>query len=378
MADFPCVPGRVSVVLPVYNQAALLAESIDSVLNQTYSDLELIVVNDGSTDGVESVLARYAGCPRVRLLTQTNQKLPAALSNGFRFAQGEFWTWTSADNRMHQEQLSVQVAFLRAHPETAMVYADYRAIDDHGDPLDDPDFRPQNRITSRSPMIHLPRSTCELNVVSDNFIGPCFLYRGWVGRLMGEYDPSMGIEDYDYWMRINSAFQIDHLGEYDVLYEYRVHENSLSDQLYGKPIADLCDRLIANQCARSEYSSRPWTIHVDDTVKSLALENRFEPHQVVCWRSDLSTPEVADGRAKTGCGGTRTQGDVPDRLRKPERTRPECQRAPIPRGLCVRFDRVGLREPCRGKVSGRPRGGGRSRDCRAAGASGRGFTHRRQ
>ena len=96
-------------------------------------------------------------------------------------------------------------------------------------------------------------------------------------------------------MRINSAFQIDHLGEYDVLYEYRVHENSLSDQLYGKPIADLCDRLIANQCAGSEYSSRPWTIHVDDTVKSLALENRFEPHQVVCWRSDLSTPEVADG-----------------------------------------------------------------------------------
>ena len=303
MAGFPCVPGLVSVVLPVYNQAALLAESIDTVLSQTYPHLELIVVNDGSTDEVESVLARYAGCPRVRVLTQTNQKLPAALSNGFRFAQGEFWTWTSADNRMHPEQLSVQVAFLRAHPETAMVYADYRVIDDHGNPLIDPDFRPRNRITPRSPMIHLPRSTRELNVVSDNFIGPCFLYRGWVGRLMGEYDPAMGVEDYDYWMRINSAFHIDHLGHYDVLYEYRVHENSLSHELYGKPIVELCDRQIAHQRARSEYSSRPWTIRVDDSVKSLVEEDRFQPHQVVCWRPDLPTSEVAGGHAQDGCAG---------------------------------------------------------------------------
>ena len=184
-----------------------------------------------------------------------------------------------------------------------MVYADYCAIDDHGDPLDDPDFRPQNRITPQSPMIHLPRSTRALNVVSDNFIGPCFLYRGWVGRLLGEYDPSMGVEDYDYWMRINNAFQIDHLGQYDVLYEYRVHENSLSHQLYGKPIVDVCDRLIVLQRARSEYSSKPWTIHVDETVKSLALEDRFEPHQVVCWRGDLSAPEVGDGHAQDGQSG---------------------------------------------------------------------------
>lgn len=303
VAGFPCIPGLVSVVLPVYNQAALLAESIDSVLSQTYPDLELIVVDDGSTDGFESVLARYAGCPRVRVLTQTNQKLPAALSHGFRFARGEFWTWTSADNRMDPEQLSVLVAFLHAHPETAMVYADYRVIDDHGDPLTDPDFRPQNRITPRSPMIHLPRSTRELNVVSDNFIGPCFLYRGWVGRLMGQYDPSMGVEDYDYWMRINGAFQIDHLGEYDVLYEYRVHQNSLSHQLYGKPISELCEWLIAHERARTEYSTRPWTIHVDDTVKSLADETRFEPHEVISWSPDRSTPEGADGPARDGCAG---------------------------------------------------------------------------
>ncbi|MEN6450541.1 MAG: glycosyltransferase, partial [Thermoguttaceae bacterium] len=80
------VPGLVSVVLPVYNHAAYLRGAIESVLKQTYANLELIIVNDGSTDGVEAVLAGYLGDPRVRVLTQPNQGLPKTLSNGFEFA----------------------------------------------------------------------------------------------------------------------------------------------------------------------------------------------------------------------------------------------------------------------------------------------------
>ena len=86
----------VTVVLPVFNQADMLAESIDSVLAQTYAPFELIVLDDGSTDDVDAVFAEYSDDPRVRLLRQPNQKLPKALSNAFRFARGEFRTWTSA------------------------------------------------------------------------------------------------------------------------------------------------------------------------------------------------------------------------------------------------------------------------------------------
>ncbi|HZN69355.1 MAG TPA: methyltransferase domain-containing protein, partial [Tepidisphaeraceae bacterium] len=177
------VPGLVSVVLPVYNQAGLLRESIESVLAQTYPHFELIVVNDGSTDGVERVLHEYAGHPKVRLLTQRNQNLPKALSNGFDFARGEYWTWTSADNLMHPDQLARMGEFLRGHPDAAMVYADYLAIDDRGQPLRDPSFRPHNRRSPESPEIHLPRSTTELNTVKDNFIGACFMYRASAGRV---------------------------------------------------------------------------------------------------------------------------------------------------------------------------------------------------
>jgi glycosyltransferase involved in cell wall biosynthesis/SAM-dependent methyltransferase len=263
------VPGLVSVVLPVYNQAYLLASAIESVLNQTYPDFELIVVNDGSADDVGSVLARYGGHPRVRLLTQANQKLPKALSNGFAYARGEFWTWTSADNLMHPEQLARQVAFLRAHPDTAMVYADYLAIDDRGAPLRDPSFRAPNRRTPDAPEIHLPRTTELLNTVNDNFIGPCFLYRGWVGRLVGEYDADfLGVEDWDYWMRINDLFRIAHLGSDETLYQYRVHDNSISGRAVELRIAERALRLLEHERDRAAALGAPWTVRTDAALRA--------------------------------------------------------------------------------------------------------------
>ncbi len=262
-----CVPGLVSVVLPVYNQADLLADSIESVLNQTYADLELIVVDDGSVDGVEAVLARYLEHPRVRILTQAHQKLPKALSNGFAFARGEFWTWTSADNLMHPEQLARQVDFLRNHLGTSMVYADYRAIDDRGEPLEDPSFRPQDRRPPSSPEIHLPRDPRLINIEQDNFIGPCFLYRAVVGRAIGEYDPNLGLEDYDYWMRVNHAFVITHLGTDDLLYSYRVHERSLSGRAAELKIAERAIRLMDYERRRQEYYRQPWTLILDAAMR---------------------------------------------------------------------------------------------------------------
>ena len=119
-----------------------------------------------------------------------------------------------------------------------MVYADYRAIDDRGEPLDDPTFRPQDRRHPRSPEIHLPRDPRLINIEQDNFIGPCFLYRAVVGRAIGEYDPNLGLEDYDYWMRVNHAFVIAHLGTSDILYSYRVHDRSLSGRAAELKIAE--------------------------------------------------------------------------------------------------------------------------------------------
>lgn len=250
--------GRVSVVLPVFDQASMLAESIESVLAQTHRELELIVVNDGSTDGVEPVLDRYADHPRVIVLTQPNQKLPSALNNGFAIATGEYFTWTSADNAMLPRQLEVLVRHLERHPRHALVCSDYQAIDAAGRPLRDPTFRPQNQDPRDPSRMRLPRRlTLEsLFHSGDNHVGASFLYRRDAARIVGPYaEDTFGGEDYDYWLRLLALFEAGHVDE--VLYRYRVHANTLNARAREIRIADSVRRLLARHAARLEALARP-------------------------------------------------------------------------------------------------------------------------
>ena len=225
--------GLVSVVLPVYNQARFLESSIKSVLEQTYGNFELIIVNDGSTDGVEHILERYLSHPKVLLLTQRNQKLPAALNTGFLYASGEFLTWTSADNIMFADQLAAQARFLTTHPHVQMVYCNYQAIDDEGHAV----FRKgltmpgTNMVSTNEDVRSLPYAY--------NFIAGCFMYRSYVARIIGDYDAdAFGAEDYDYWMRISSDFYIEHIGSTRPYYYYRIHQNSIRGRQGESSIAN--------------------------------------------------------------------------------------------------------------------------------------------
>jgi len=223
----------VSVVLPVYNQSDLLPQAIQGVVCQTYTSWELIIVNDGSTDDVDAAVAPFRHDPRIRLLTQPNQRLPSALNNGFARARGELLTWTSADNVMLPRQLETLVETLRANPHAGLAYSDYLAIDDAGKPLRDPSFRPHNRPDPASPVIRLPdQVTLEnFHLSGDNFIGPSFLYRADVASVVGRYDENaFGAEDYDYWLRMHLVSPFVHAPH--VLYQYRVHANSVSARVW--------------------------------------------------------------------------------------------------------------------------------------------------
>ena len=259
--------GLVTVVLPVYNQADLLEEAVESVLTQTYENLELILVDDGSGKEVKTLLEQYALRPRIRCFTQENQGLPKALSNGFDLARGEFWTWTSADNIMEPRMLERLTAKLESEPELGMVYADYYVIDDRGKLLRDKSWRWQNRPRPRSGEVRLPRNAAKLNTVQDNFIGPCFLYRGWIGKTLGDYAPQTGIEDYDYWMRLNAFFPLRHLGDDEPLYRYRVHDNTLSARAGEHRIVEKVRRLMQEERRRADCFRAPLQIAADETVR---------------------------------------------------------------------------------------------------------------
>ena len=169
-------PGRISVILPVFNQAGYLAEALPGVLAQTFGDYEVILVDDGSHDDVEGVLASHAGHPSLRVLETATAGSPAALDAGFAVASGQYWTWTSADNLVEPGYaLARLAAALIGSPDPEMVFADYLAIDEQGRPLGPgAEFRPQNRGPPDPRAIRLPRHVAHLGLTPDNFVGLCF------------------------------------------------------------------------------------------------------------------------------------------------------------------------------------------------------------
>lgn len=126
----PAMP-TVSVVMPVYNVERYLAAAIDSVLAQTFTDLELILVDDGSTDGSSALCAAYTD-PRVRVIRQANRGLPGARNTGIRAATGAYIAILDSDDLWHPEKLARHVAHLQARPEVGVSYCASELIDGEG------------------------------------------------------------------------------------------------------------------------------------------------------------------------------------------------------------------------------------------------------
>jgi glycosyltransferase involved in cell wall biosynthesis len=217
----------VSVVLPTFNGERYLAESIESVLGQTHSNLELIIVDDCSTDSTPEIAARYAKQDnRVRVhRNAANQRLPRSLNIGFAMARGEYLTWTSDDNLYRPHALAELLQHLQKNPETYFVYSGMTLICDNGHQL---------RASARAGPETLPFR---------NPVGACFLYSREVYERVGDYDTEFVLaEDYDYWLRVAQQFRIGQLGA--DLYLYRIHPASLTGESPPASVSRAADRAV--------------------------------------------------------------------------------------------------------------------------------------
>jgi GT2 family glycosyltransferase len=123
----------VSVVIPTYNRAYCIARAVDSALGQTHEDLEVLVVDDGSTDGTGRLVAeRYGSDSRVRYLAQANRGVAGARNAGLSAARGDFVALLDSDDAWMPWKLELQVACLRKNPDLGMVWTDMEAIDPAG------------------------------------------------------------------------------------------------------------------------------------------------------------------------------------------------------------------------------------------------------
>jgi len=198
----------VSIVLPTYNGVRYLGESIQSCLDQTHRNLELLVVDDGSTADVRGVVSRFADT-RIRYLRHDrNQGIAAGLNTGFRNSRGQYLTWTSDDNWYARGAIETLLGFLQKYPDVDFVYSQSDIVDEHG------------AVTGRL------EQGVPATLRDNDYIGPCFLYTRRVYELVGEYRTMFLVEDYDYWMRVAQACRMQRLLR--PLYFYRMHPDSLT------------------------------------------------------------------------------------------------------------------------------------------------------
>lgn len=253
----------ISIVLPTYNGSKYISESIQSCIDQSYHNWELIVVDDKSTDNTaEIVLAYVTKDPRIKLIRhEQNKKLPGALNTGFSHSKGEYLTWTSDDNLYEPEALQLMVDYLQLHAACGMVYCDMKLIDEKGG------------IVGEASM----KQPEQLDV--GNCIGACFMYRRSIYEIVGSYaDDMFLVEDYEYWLRVRRHSSMHYLDGV-APYRYRTHCGSLT----AKRSTDIIIQTARAQC-RHLLGKQDAMDHIDRAYWEAIWSARKAKNYKIAWK----------------------------------------------------------------------------------------------
>lgn len=203
---------KVSVVIATYNAAPFLGEAIDSILNQTFRDLELIIVDDGSTDETHQILGRYTDPRIIRLRNETNQGVARARNCGNAIARGEYLAVQDADDLSTPDRIEKQVAFLDAHPEIGLVGSQGILIGESG----------ETRLK-----VPLHNTEIQALLLGENcLLHSSLMMRRGIFEEIGGYDETYVAEDYDLVLRLAERTQVANLP--DILYLKRGVSGSIT------------------------------------------------------------------------------------------------------------------------------------------------------
>ncbi|MGZ3607235.1 MAG: glycosyltransferase family 2 protein [Syntrophales bacterium] len=205
----------VSVIICVYNAGLFLREALTSVINQTYRELEIVIIDDGSTDECMETIADIDD-PRIIIVRQQNQGKPAALNHALGIIKGEFYTQQDADDASYPQRIEKQIECMTKYPELAAVYTGHDMIVG------------TDRRVAPCYQSYGTEEACdrvrELKVVA---LDPTGLFRvDMVKSILYDVAFSASAEGMDYMFRVGERFPIMVLGE--CLYSYRIRWDSLT------------------------------------------------------------------------------------------------------------------------------------------------------
>lgn len=211
----------VSVIIPSYNSERFLAETIDSVLSQSYQKFEIIVVDDGSTDNTKGIAARY---PSVRYIYQHNQGASVARNRGMAESHGSYLLFLDSDDRLLPNALELAVNYLDTHPACGFVFGWSRTIG------------PDGALLAEQTQHSLKTANYQIMLEGKALVPPsAVMFRRTAFEKVGGFNTTLWpSEDYDIYLRISRKFPIHCLNE--VTFEYRRHPQNTSGNVNGPKV----------------------------------------------------------------------------------------------------------------------------------------------
>jgi len=207
----------VSIVIPTYNRAELLKETIDSVLNQTYKNYEILICDDGSTDKTKDMVLSYNN-PKIIYFYQSNHGCPAPARNmGLKNAKGQYIAFLDSDDLWFPKKLEIQIAAFEKYPQILLIATNSVTIP----PKKNPSLSlSSEKIVSFEELIHA-------NIIMNSSV----LMKQDVIQNIGLLDERLeirGIEDFDYWLRLLQFQQKSVMILPEPLVKYREHSSNLT------------------------------------------------------------------------------------------------------------------------------------------------------
>jgi glycosyltransferase involved in cell wall biosynthesis len=214
------VKSKLSVIIPTFNHGQYLMRAIDSVLGQTYKNLEIIVVDDGSTDNTKDQARAYDGL--ITYIYQPNKGLADARNTGIKASLGEFIAFLDADDWFLKDNLQIKMSFLESHRDAAWVYSDWQYVDEEGN------YLKRGAEKFKYAAKKLNGYIFQELVHNRNFISPCtVVVKKTVLEDVNYFDPNVICqEDLDLWLRISLKYPAHYMDK--VLVYVTVHPKSLS------------------------------------------------------------------------------------------------------------------------------------------------------
>jgi glycosyltransferase involved in cell wall biosynthesis len=217
---------RVTAAIVTHNRARYLPRAIKSVLAQTCGDLEVIVVDDGSTDETQAALEPYAD--RIRYVRREHKGKAEARNTAVQLAQGELIAFCDSDDCWHPDRIERQLRVLDRRPDAGMVHGHIALIDGDSRPL------PQLTAAHRALLSHAHRhgATYARYAADCRCFSSTILVRREVFDTVGLYDSRLPIEDYDFYLRLVLDYPVEFMDDGPLAW-YRVHDGQTPNETLG-------------------------------------------------------------------------------------------------------------------------------------------------